>query len=172
MKATFYNFKSDRKENDIDNLWELFDVALSFAENSENEELFTNTFDKVIKQKGVSWNITMGLYWVRPQTFINLDARNRKLLENNNDKFSEKFDVIKLLKNVPSGKEYLDIISSTKDIMTEYKTFPELSYDAWKQSTEDKVKFYGEEEITYWPSLDEYNPNLSKDDWKKFILEV
>ena len=24
----------------------------------------------------------------------------------------------------------------------------------------------------WWPSLEEYNPNLSKDDWKKYILEV
>ncbi len=27
-------------------------------------------------------------------------------------------------------------------------------------------------ENTYWPSLDEYNPNLSKEDWKKYILEI
>ena len=27
-------------------------------------------------------------------------------------------------------------------------------------------------EGTYWPSLDEYNPNLSKEDWKKYILEI
>ena len=174
MKATFYYFEGDRKEKDIDNLWKLFEYAinLSTTEDDEAKKNFASTFDVVIKQKGVSWNITMGLYWVRPYTYINLDARNRKLLENNNEKFSKKFDVIKLLKNVPSGKEYLDIISTTKEIMTEYKTFPELSYDAWKQSTEDKVKFYGEEEITYWPSLDEYNPNLSKDDWKKYLLEV
>lgn len=174
MKATFYYFEGDRKDKDIDNLWKLFEYAinLSATEDDEVKKSFVSTFDVVIKQKGVSWNITMGLYWVRPYTYINLDARNRKLLENNNEKFSEKFDVIKLLKNVPSGKEYLDIISSTKGIMTEYKTFPELSYDAWKQSTEDKVKFYGEEEIKYYPSLEEYNPNLTKDDWKKFILEV
>ena len=25
-------------------------------------------------------------------------------------------------------------------------------------------------EGSYWPSLEEYNPNLSKDDWKKYIL--
>ena len=174
MKATFYYFEGDRKEKDIDNLWKLFEYAISLSatEDNETKKSFASTFDVVIKQKGVSWNITMGLYWVRPYTYINLDARNRKLLENNHEKFSEKFDVIKLLKNVPSGKEYLDIISTTKEIMTEYETFPELSYDAWKQSTEDKVKFYGEEEITYWPSLEEYNPNLSKDDWKKYILEV
>lgn len=24
----------------------------------------------------------------------------------------------------------------------------------------------------WWPTLDEYNPNLSKDDWKKYILEI
>ena len=24
----------------------------------------------------------------------------------------------------------------------------------------------------WWPSLDEYNPNLTKDDWKKYILEI
>ena len=174
MKATFYYFEGDRKEKDIDNLWKLFEYAitLSATEDDETKKNFASTFDVVIKQKGVSWNITMGLYWVRPYTYINLDARNRKLLENNNEKFSEKFDVIRLLKNVPSGKEYLDIISSTKEIMTEYETFPELSYDAWKQSTEDKVKFYGEEEIEYYPSLEEYNPNLTKEDWKNFILEV
>lgn len=174
MKATFYYFEGDREQHDIDNLWELFEYAmnLSAKANDETKDKFASTFDIVIKQKGVSWNITMGLYWVRPYTFINLDARNRKLLENNYEKFADKFDVIKLLKSVPTGVKYLDIISSTKEIMTEYETFPELSYDAWKQSTEDKAKFYGEEEITYWPSLDEYNPNLSKDDWKKYITEV
>lgn len=27
-------------------------------------------------------------------------------------------------------------------------------------------------ENTYWPSLEEYNPNLSKEDWKKYIREI
>ena len=27
-------------------------------------------------------------------------------------------------------------------------------------------------ENTYWPSLEEYNPNLTKEDWKKYILEI
>lgn len=27
-------------------------------------------------------------------------------------------------------------------------------------------------ENAYWPSLDEYNPNLSKEDWEKYILEI
>ena len=38
-------------------------------------------------------------------------------------------------------------------------------------STEDNEAFYGEDS-SYWPSLAEYNPKLSKDDWKKYLLEV
>ena len=28
----------------------------------------------------IKWNITMGLYWVRPYTFINLDSTNRAFI--------------------------------------------------------------------------------------------
>ena len=31
----------------------------------------------ITKQKMIKWNITMGLYWVRPYTFINLDSTKR-----------------------------------------------------------------------------------------------
>ena len=39
------------------------------------------------------------------------------------------------------------------------------------------IMFYGsnyksDESDGWWPSLEEYDPNLSKDDWKKFVLEV
>ncbi len=39
------------------------------------------------------------------------------------------------------------------------------------------IMFYGsnyesEENDSWWPSLEEYNPNLSKEDWIKYILEI
>ena len=39
------------------------------------------------------------------------------------------------------------------------------------------IMFYGsyhktEETDDWWPSLEEYNPNLSKEDWKEYILEI
>ena len=75
MTATFYYFSGERGENDIDNLWHLFKAAISYADTPNNEKDFIKAFDHVVSQKGVSWNITMALYWVRPLTYINLDAR-------------------------------------------------------------------------------------------------
>ena len=171
MSATFYHFIGDRGTNDIDNLWKLFRCALIYADKQGTQDDFVNAFNLVVEQKGVSWNITMGLYWIRPFTFINLDARNRKLLENNQSRFKPDLDVVKLLKHMLTAQDYLLLMDKVKDIMTEYETFPDLSFDAWKTSTEDSDAFYGENN-DYWPSLAEYDPRLSKEDWKKYLLEV
>ncbi len=171
MSATFYHFVGDRGTNDIDNLWKLFRCAINYADKQEAQEDFVNAFNLVVEQKGVSWNITMGLYWIRPFTFINLDARNRKLLENNQSRFKPDLDVVKLLKHMLTAQDYLLLMNKVKDIMTEYETFPDLSFDAWETSTKDGDAFYGENN-DYWPSLAEYDPRLSKEDWKKYLLEV
>ena len=171
MSATFYHFVGDRGTNDIDNLWKLFRCAINYADKQEAQEDFVNAFNLVVEQKGVSWNITMGLYWIRPFTFINLDARNRKLLENNQSRFKPDLDVVKLLKHMLTAQDYLLLMNKVKDIMTEYETFPDLSFDAWETSTKDSDAFYGENN-DYWPSLAEYDPRLSKEDWKKYLLEV
>lgn len=171
MSATFYYFSGERGENDIDNLWNLFKAAISYADKQDNEADFTKAFDLVVSQKGVSWNITMGLYWIRPLTYINLDARNRKLLENNQSRFKPDIDVIKMLKRMLSAENYLLLMGKVSEVMTEYEAFPDLSFDAWKTSTEDSAAFYGEDN-SYWPTLAEYDPRLSKEDWKKYLLEV
>ncbi len=171
MSATFYYFSGERGENDIDNLWNLFKTAISYADKQDNEADFTKAFDLVVSQKGVSWNITMGLYWIRPLTYINLDARNRKLLENNQSRFKPDIDVIKMLKRMLSAENYLLLMGKVSEVMTEYEAFPDLSFDAWKTSTEDSAAFYGEDN-SYWPTLAEYDPRLSKEDWKKYLLEV
>lgn len=171
MSATFYYFSGERGEKDIDNLWSLFQYALSYADKQENEAEFSAAFDAVVAQKGVSWNITMGLYWIRPMTFINLDARNRKLLENNQSRFKPDIDIMKMLKRMVSAENYLLLMKKTKGVMSEYSSFPALSLDAWKMSTEDSEAFYGEDS-SYWPTLAEYDPKLSKDDWRKYLLEV
>lgn len=171
MSATFYYFSGERGEKDIDNLWSLFRYAIAYADRQENESDFTTAFNTVVAQKGVSWNITMGLYWIRPMTFINLDARNRKLLENNQSRFKPDIDVLKMLRRMVSAENYLLLMKKTQSTMDEYETFPELSLDAWKMSTEDSEAFYGEDS-SWWPTLAEYDPRLSKDDWKKYLLEV
>ena len=78
LKATFYGFKDDRKANDIDNLWSLFEVALALADNDteDNRQKFSEAYDKVHDQLCIRWNITMGLIGF-VLYIINLDSRNR-----------------------------------------------------------------------------------------------
>ena len=37
LKATFYGFKDGRKMDDIDNIWNLFEAAINFADNDDDE---------------------------------------------------------------------------------------------------------------------------------------
>ena len=37
LKATFYGFKDGRKMDDIDNIWNLFEAAINFADNDDEE---------------------------------------------------------------------------------------------------------------------------------------
>lgn len=138
LKATFYGFKDDRKANDIDNLWSLFEVALVLADNDteDNRQKFSNAYNKVHDQLCIRWNITMALYWIRPYTFINLDSRNRWFISNAQNMLGE-FVVAaeKKLKKVPYAADYLEIKDLCKKVLEagqyEYKSFPDLSYMAW-----------------------------------------
>lgn len=138
LKATFYGFKDGRKANDIDNLWSLFEVALALADNDteDNRQKFSEAYDKVHDQLRIRWNITMGLYWIRPYTFINLDSRNRWFISDAQNMPGE-FVVAaeKKLKKVPYAADYLEIKDLCKKALDAgeygYKNFPDLSYMAW-----------------------------------------
>ena len=138
LKATFYGFKDDRKAGDIDNLWSLFETALVLADNdtADNRRKFSDVYDMVHDQLCIRWNITMGLYWIRPYSFINLDSRNRWFIANAQNMPGE-FVVAaeKKLKKVPYAADYLEIKDLCKKVLDagqyEYKSFPDLSYTAW-----------------------------------------
>ena len=62
--ATFYYFIGDRGERDIDNLWELFHAALDYADDAGegNRRRFVEAYDAVLAQRGIKWNMTIGLF--------------------------------------------------------------------------------------------------------------
>lgn len=132
LRATFYGFDKDRQKDDIDNLWKLFEVALNFSNDSRDD--FIKIYDKVLSQYGVLWNVTMGLNWIRPYTFINLDATNRNVLSTN-EIFSQEFkDEIKSLKSPPKAEQYLHICDECRNAINasqKYSNFPELSHGAY-----------------------------------------
>lgn len=153
LKATYYGFKDDRQAADIDNLWGLYESAINLAEKDDaaNREIFTEWYDTVHDQLGIRWNITMGLYWIRPYEFINLDSRNRWFIVDP-DNMPVEFvnSVKKKLNKVPYAAEYLAIkdacLYALKDGNYEYKNYPELSYRAWivsEQVNQDKNEIKG-----------------------------
>lgn len=79
LSAWFFAYKENRGEHDIDNLWDLLEKAIAYSDeaSTDNKNAFISAYDTVTKQKMIKWNITMGLYWARPYTFINLDSTNR-----------------------------------------------------------------------------------------------
>lgn len=131
LKATFYWFGDERGQDDIENLWQLFETAIDYSNEAYNK--FVQYYDTVLNQNGIRWNITMGLNWIEPFTFINLDANTRNFLSS--DKiFSNEFkSEIKSFKSPPYGEEYLEICKKTKHYLnnSEFNNFPELSHKAY-----------------------------------------
>lgn len=119
QKSHFFGFRKHRKDTDIENLWELF-------ENVVKGEDFEDSYNRVIKQYIIKVNITMALFWIRPNEFLAFDSTNREYLK-------EQYN-IELPKKAPEYSEYMNILQNIKDKMAsneiKEKTFYELSANA------------------------------------------
>lgn len=140
QKATFYNFKGDREAHDIDRLWDVFLAAMDYAQTHSDgaRAQLVSCFDTAAQIKGVKWNLTMALFWIRPYEYLNLDGRNRWFITLP-DKMPEWFiEQAGKLIQIPSGEEYLSLTQAVKEVLQtssySYKNFPELSHYAWKVS--------------------------------------
>lgn len=177
LSAWFFAYKENRGEHDIDNLWELLEKAIAYSDeaSADNKNAFIAAYDTVSKQKMIKWNITMGLYWVRPYTFINLDSTNRAFItdvDNMPHYFTTIFSDIN--KGIPDGTSYLFMCEQAKNALKqkeyEYHSFPELSYCAWKnnQETPDEPATNrvdsNVKEIDYWI----YSPGDNACMWDEF----
>ena len=177
LSAWFFAYKENRGEHDIDNLWELLEKAIAYSDeaSADNKNAFITAYDTVSKQKMIKWNITMGLYWVRPYTFINVDSTNRAFItdvDNMPHYFTTIFSDIN--KGIPDGTSYLFMCEQAKNALKqkeyEYHSFPELSYCAWKnnQETPDEPATNrvdsNVKEIDYWI----YSPGDNACMWDEF----
>ena len=118
-KSHFFGFRSHRGKNDIQNLWNLFIKVV-------NDENFEEEYNTVIKQFIIKVNITMGLFWIRPEKFLAFDRTNRQYLK-------EQYG-IKLPNKAPEYSEYMKILDSINKKMAsgeiKENTFYELSANA------------------------------------------
>ena len=146
LSAMFYGFKKDRNDDDIQNLWELFEKAIKYADdkNEENYKNFCIFYNKVINQHRAKWNISMGLFWIRPYTYLNLDTKNREYLKNTTSEFKSIRNISKL-KDVPSAEDYIKIIEECTRIFnmenSEFKNFIEFSDNAYLTNKKSNASF-------------------------------
>lgn len=144
LNATFYAFVGDdrRGEHDIDNLWRVFEaeLALAASDTAENRRLFIEAFNATVVQFGLGWKLTMGLYWVRPLTFINLDSRNRWFMGDVSKTGPSIAEIVPKEKDSPihDGEQYLAICDAIRAELGSdacpYADFPSLSNAAFVES--------------------------------------
>lgn len=178
LSAWFFAYKENRGEHDIDNLWDLLEKAIAYSDeaSTDNKNAFIAAYDTVTKQKMIKWNITMGLYWARPYTFINLDSTNRAFITDV-DNMPHYFTTIfyDINKGLPNGRNYLFMCEQAKNALNqkeyEYHSFPELSYYAWKSNQSGKTEETTTttvdsniKETNYWI----YSPGDNASMWDEF----
>lgn len=135
MKSWFFNYEKSRQPDDIDILWEVFKKAMALVETNDEEAQseFVSAYNNAIQRHNVGWNLTMGLYWIRPWDFLSLDSLSRNYISGNLN--------IPIGKNVPSATDYLKTISDLGDSFQTDEfpvhSFPELSLVAWNSRNDE-----------------------------------
>ena len=133
LRTWFFGYSKDRDDGDIDALWNVFAVALQFADadTRETRAALTEAYDLALEVNGVRWNLSMALYWVRPWDFVPLDELSRNYISN------------ELGMHVPTtggtmpgdGESYLRFLDELKtrldDSNSPVHSFPVLSLAAW-----------------------------------------
>ncbi len=133
QRTWFYDYEKDRKPEDIPSLWNVFEKAIRLSEFDDEDARteFTEAYTAAARVNGVGWNLSMGLYWIRPWNFVALDSRAQRFL-------TKKLS-LQIGKNGPksrcSAEDYLSVLDTlnTRFKEPEYPvhSFPEFSLAAW-----------------------------------------
>ena len=141
QNATFYYFVGDRDDGDIDDLWALFESALEYAASpvAEKQDTLSKLFDLAINKKGNgNSKITMGLYWIAPDAFLNLDQRNAWYIYESGKLPSTLVKSLPIVDTKIAASKYFEIVEKLRSFLqsgeSELKNFMELSAEAWRYS--------------------------------------
>jgi len=162
LNSWFFAYQDSRDGNDVGRLWRVFQLALE--KDPLGKKQFLRAFDEALTVKQTNVNLTMGLFWIRPDTFLNLDQVNRAHLG------------IKLPPGGLTAKFYAETVQSFR---TDKKSFPEISLEAWGAGneragmiSEPKGSLYRtKEEINYWLVGAYWDDRDPADQTERFLAE-
>lgn len=143
LKSWYFPLEVNRTADHIDALWEVFAAGITFADSEDDEarEEFVKAFDNANGRRGVAWNLTFGLYWIRPWAFLSLDGMSQIYV-------SKKLCVPIGLhgpKRRCNSADYLAVMDALEPRFQELSypvhSYPELSLEAWvyKDPTGEKA---------------------------------
>jgi 5-methylcytosine-specific restriction protein B len=134
MKSWFFPHERQRAADHIDALWNVFDAAIELSDDDDDDDArdrFAQAFDNANGRPNIAWNLTMGLYWIRPYSFPSLERRSREYIR---DVLRVQFD-----RNGPTRRcnsaDYLGLVDALVPRFNEdaypVHSFPDLSLAAY-----------------------------------------
>ena len=133
QRSWYFPFEADRKADHIDALWDVFASGIKYSDSDDSDARveFAKTFDKANEYRGVAWNLTFGLYWTRPWSFLSLDSLSQIYV---NKKLGLQIGLHGPKNRCNSG-DYLSIMDALEPRFQEASypvhSYPELSLEAW-----------------------------------------
>ncbi len=161
-KSWFFPNQPLRSASDIARLWKVFHLALQ--ENPLEKKEFLSAFDEALKVQQTNVNLTMALFWIRPNTFLSLDQANRKYLG------------IRLPADGLNAKFYAETVKAAR---ADEMPFAEISLAAWGAENERAVKIAESREaeyrawggINYWFASAYWDDKNPPDQTERFLDE-
>lgn len=170
QRSWFFGYKYRRGDQDINILWNLFETAIEHANNAEADtaEALEVAYEAATKVWGTGWNLSMGLYWIRPWKYLTLDGQSQTYI-------TKKLG-LEVGKNGEKGrsssKEYFSLID---DLETRFQedaypvhSFPELSLSAWLFKDTDTSAHPNATDIDDVGALEEINSDNQVEGLPKF----
>ena len=160
QRTNFMAFEERRKEGDIERLWQVFEEAVLDRD-------IEKSYNALERQFLIKYNLTMGLFWIRPDKYLPLDGTSQNMLKSLGITFdNRKFLLYDEYKSVMNRLD-----EKIKSESLGFSNYSEFSYAAWmlldsKQKEEKDNKTFNDGK-TYWI----YSPGEQAVFWDEYYQE-
>lgn len=157
-QSNFMAFEDRRRDGDLERLWNLFEDAVL-------DRSIKNSYDVLANQYLIKFNITFGLFWIRPDKYLPLDGNSKDLL----DSLGISFDRTKFL----PYNEYMRVMQALNDKMNSeslgFTNYVEFSHVAYLRTSHvpNNEKKNTNNEKNYWV----YAPGEQAIYWGEYYQE-
>jgi 5-methylcytosine-specific restriction protein B len=158
QRSWFFSYRPKRELDDVNKLWRVFKLAM--MDNPIESPDFLQAFDDALEVKGTSIvNLSMGLFWIRPNTFLSLDQTNRAFLD------------IKIPGQGLLSDFYIEILDKVKSLE---KSIPLISHEAWLSKNQEEPSISSsevDEDINFWLVGAYWDSRDPSDQTQRFLEE-